>query len=113
MRLRNWFFAAVALYFCVQVFSGLYEWHLRNALADQIGVPEALMQTCPMGQLPMSVDGQPPECMTGAQYDGRELVEKAIEQGDAPELRSVLQGACELKTAGTCEELAYLDERMQ
>lgn len=113
MRLRNWFLVAVGLYFSVQVVCGLCEWNYQRELAAQIGAPAGWAQTCALGESPMSVAGQPPECMTGAEYDVRESAERAIQEGSAPELLAVLKAGCVVKGASACEEMIYLERRLQ
>lgn len=108
--------AIVGLYFFCVISSGLYRWHLRQELAaQQIDSAAAAYEDphCGFDELPMSVDGQPPECMTQAEFDGRKLADKAIDQGDGPDLMAILQKACGAGEHGSCETMTYLAGRMR
>jgi hypothetical protein len=108
--------ASVALYFFCVISSGLWRWHVRQELgAQQIDSAAAAYEDprCGLGELPMAVDGQPPECMTPAQFDAEKLADKAIAEGDVPDLLPILTRACGAGERGSCFELNYLAERLK
>lgn len=113
MRIRTAFLLVLAMYFVGDIGSGLYRWHLRQQLNTDPAVAAYADPHCDMGESPMSVDGRPPECMSGDQYQAEELAERAIREGDAPDLLGILQQACGSGAGVTCFEAAYLAERMR